>query len=397
MDKAVASHLLPALHDQAGAGFLAAYSIAASGEGYFLDRRFEHALLLLFADNGSPHAAREAVRRLRIDWSQVLEAVPMVFTPRSLQRHVRLFPLFGQHLAGHAQCLSGQALPLNGVTKPQAVERLAFLITAAIDASAALVPSRAEPHSLPQLRRLVRQLSGKETAPETSAADLFAQVQVYLRLFVDSLPAMASRRAPVVKTSAEPNLLAFYEDQQRLLVIIPSLSASLLRDIDWNSLARPMPSHLTTLNVATTDQLYLTIQAERSLDFVLGSYRRQWGAELLANLKVPIRSVYRQAARKPSDFLVNGVLGSYLLAQNDENVHRIIHDFQNRLLNMRLEHELLCRRLEKPITEPPDALPRRDELLPERIDAINEHFDWWATHYVQEMDDCEPDRRLGPP
>lgn len=390
------TYLLPALQEHDESQFLAAFSVPASGEGYFLNRRFEPALLLLFADGAPLHAAREAVLSLRMNWQQVLSTAPMVFTPQTLQRHVDLYPLFGQHVTRHAQCLVGQALSLDNTGSPHPVERLAFLITAAIDASAALVPSRAEAHSLAQLQRLAAQLGSDGSTSEASAADLFAQVQVYLRLFVDSLPMMSKKRTAVVKTSEEPNLLAFYEDQQRLLVLIPPLSASLLRKIDWSALARPMPSHLTTLNVATTDQLYLTIQSERSLDFVLGSYRRQWGADLLSGLEVPARAVYRQAARKPSTYLVDGVLGNYLIAPDDEAIHRVIHDYQNRLLNMRLEHELLCRLLDRPLAEPPAPLPRRDEPLSERIDAVVEHLDWWATHYVRQLAASKPDFRLSP-
>lgn len=397
MDQAVVDFLLPALHSGSGVQLLGAYQVSDSGEGYFLRQRFEPFLMLLFADDADPHAARHAIKGLRINWREVLNGPPLVFTLAMLKRHARLFPLFAQHVTKYAQRLSGQDLPVTSAVKAHPVERLAFLITMAIDASAALVPTRAGPHNLLELQRLSAQLSGKSSADNPSATDLFARVQIYLRHYVDSLPVMTGHRLPIVKSASAPNLLAFYEDQQRLLVIIPPLSASLLRMIDWSAIARPMPSHLTTLNVATTDQLYLTIQIERSLDFVLGSYRHQWGADLLSGLEVPARSVFRQAARKPSQALVEGLLGAYLMAPGDESVHRVIHDYQNRLLNMRLEHELLCRLLNVPISEPPNALPRRDESLAERIDAIIEHFDWWSSHYLSLMEASEPEQRLGPP
>lgn len=397
MDQAVVDFLLPALHSGSGVQLLGAYRIPDSGEGYFLPQRFEPILMLLFADDANPHEARNAIKQLRMNWRAILNGPPLVFTPSTLQRHARLFPLFAQHVTKHAQRLAGQDMPFTPTVKPHPVERLAYLITMAIDASAALVPARARPHSLPELRRLSAQLSGKDSTGNQSAVDLFAQVQIHLRHYVDSLPIMTGHRLPIVKSASAPNLLAFYEDQHRLLVIIPPLSASLLRTVDWSAIARPMPSHLTTLNVATTDQLYLTIQIERSLDFALGSYRHQWGAELLSGLEVPARAVFRQAARKPAQSLVDGLLGAYLIAQGEESVHRVIHDYQNRLLNMRLEHELLCRLLDVPIPEPPNALPRRDESLAERVDAIIEHFDWWSTHYLNLMEASEPELRLSPP
>jgi hypothetical protein len=63
---------------------------------------------------------------------------------------------------------------------------------------------------------------------------------------------------------------------------------------------------------------------------------------------------------------------------------------------MRLEHELLCRLLDRPLAEPPAPLPRRDEPLSERIDAVVEHLDWWATHYVRQLAASETDFRLSP-
>lgn len=208
---------------------------------------------------------------------------------------------------------------------------------------------------------------------------------------------MAQQHTRIVKDAREPNLLAFYEDQQRLLVIIPPLSGNLLRKIDWRVLAGPMPSQFTTLNVATTDQLFLTIQTTRALDFALGGFRRRWGAELLSGLHVTTRSVFRQAARRSASLLADGLLGAYLLAPDDEGVHRIIHDYQNRLLNLRLENELLYRLLDVSRSEPEQPLPRRDEPLTERIDAIAEHLRWWTKHYTQQMESYPVEHKLSPP
>ncbi|HZD11048.1 MAG TPA: hypothetical protein VE553_06875 [Candidatus Binatia bacterium] len=396
MHQAIIDQLLPAFGERLGTQFLAAYSVPPSADGYFLSQRFESSLLLFFSDDFPVHTAREVVNELGLNLQNELEAPPFVFTPSSLKQHAVLFPLLAHHIMRRGTRLCGLSLPLDTTKAPHPVERLAFLISESIAASAALVPEKSADHALPRLQRLASQLSNQSNSDAEPAAELFARVQTYLRYIVDSLPQMSGHRLPVIESADQPNLLAFYEDQERLLVVIPPLSANLLRRIDWSALAGPMPSSLTTLNVATTDQLFLTIQAQRPMDYLLGSYRRRWGAELLDNLQVSARAVFRQAARKPSSLLVDGVWGAYLVAQGDEGIHRIIHDSQNRLLNIRLEKELLCRLLHTPFSEPPEPLPRRDEPLSARIDAIVAHLKWWTTHYLEEMQQRPAEQKLSP-
>lgn len=397
MDRAVVEAFLPALQEQANVDLLAAYSVPPSGDGYFLTHRFEPTLLLLLDPQTHIHGARQAIQRLRIDWNNVLEAPPLVFTPGALEKHAGLFPLFARHLVTYAERLCGDDLPLISPPTPHPIERLAFLIAEAIEVSSALVPQNSDALALPRLQRLAAVLSDEAVDQDTSTADLFARVHIHLRRIVDSLPVMSKQHTPIVKDANERNLLALYEDQQRLLVVIPPLSGNLLRRIDWSALSKPMPSHLTTLNVTTTDQLYLTVQTTRPLDFALGGYRRLWGAELLSGLSVSARAVFRQAARRPSALLADGVLGAYLLTPADEAIHRVIHDYQNRLLNLRLEHELLCRLRGVPPSEPEKPLPRRNEPLPERIDAIIDNFRWWTGHYLQQMQTHPVEAKLSPP
>lgn len=403
MDSAVLDSFLPALQGHADVELLAAYSVPPVGDGYFLSYRFQPALLLLLAQPEQMHAARRAIQSLHMDWNNVLEAPPFVFTPSDLRYYTRLHPLFASHLATHAERLCGDALPLAPAPAPHPIERLAFLLAEAVDASAALAPQKADPLTFRRLQRLAQELSDQRQDSSLSlsedgqrAVDLFADLQVHLRLLVDSLPPIAKQGTKIVKDAAEPNLLAIYEDQERLLVIIPPLSGKLLREIDWSALSRAMSSNITTLNVASADQLYLTIHAARALDFVLGGYRRQWGVDLLSGLRVTARAVFRQAARRPSSLLGDGLLGAYLLAPDDEAIHRIIHDYQNRLLNLRLEHELLCRLLAVPRSEPKQPLPRRDEPPSERIEAIAEHLRWWTRHYLRQMDTYSVEHKLSP-
>jgi len=66
-------------------------------------------------------------------------------------------------------------------------------------------------------------------------------------------------------------------------------------------------------------------------------------------------------------------------------IHVLIHDLQNRLLNVQLEHELLYRLLSFERFDQP-ALPDRDAPSTERLDGIFEQLDWWSAQYVAKMD-----------
>ena len=395
MDHATVDQLLPTLQKEIGPALVAAYRVPATGDSYFFAQRFEDTLLLLLESESPLHLARESLIDRQVAVRDTLEAPPIVATPRSLARHVRLFPLLGHHLSTHAERLCGQPLTTQLAAKPHPLERRALIVREAIASSAALAPRNAEVVSLQRLRRLADHLSQNQNSPSISPNELFSQVQLHLRLYTESLPVTGAGQA-VVKSTDEPNLQALYEDQQRFLVIIPPLAANLLRKIDWTSLARPMPPHLTGLNVATAGQLFLTIQTDRPLDFALGGYRRIWGPDLLRTLSVSAAAVFRQAARKPSSLLVDGLLGAYLATNDDESVHRVIHDYQNHLLNIRLEHELLTRFFDVSPAEPPAPLPRRDESLPVRVDAIISYLNWWADHYLDEMEARSPQEKMSP-
>ncbi len=59
--------------------------------------------------------------------------------------------------------------------------------------------------------------------------------------------------------------------------------------------------------------------------------------------------------------------------------------------------KLLYRLLDVSRSEPEQPLPRRDEPLTERIDAIAEHLRWWTKHYTQQMESYPVEHKLNPP
>lgn len=86
----------------------------------------------------------------------------------------------------------------------------------------------------------------------------------------------------------------------------------------------------------------------------------------------------------PSHILVNALPHSFLTAANasDDTLHKLIHDFQNRMLNIQLENELLFRLGLIPAKfVPPEPLPDREASAKQRLTAIFQHLEWWADFY----------------
>jgi hypothetical protein len=109
-----------------------------------------------------------------------------------------------------------------------------------------------------------------------------------------------------------------------------------------------------------------------------------------------MRAVLQTAGRTPSRLLVEQISGDYLTAASDEALHMIVHDYQNRLLNLRLQHELLHRLHGLEAAEPPTPLPSRAAPFAERVAAVMEHLDWWAGHYAALFEQAPAGERVLP-
>jgi hypothetical protein len=130
--------------------------------------------------------------------------------------------------------------------------------------------------------------------------------------------------------------------------------------------------------------MQLILELERPLDLILRRYTHEWGDNLLGQIQPTKRQIFRQAARLPAEIQIDKLPNEYL-TQDHSKIHDIIHDFQNKLLNIQLEHELL-RRLEKiEKFNPPEPLPDRTASHPVRIEAIFKHLGWWSEFYTNLM------------
>lgn len=400
MKDSAINDLLAALERPLGNELQSVYRCSAHGHGYFSSSSAEILLLLLVSELPSLHRLREAYLSHTKAPAEKDGWQLIVATRSGLKRHLSLNPLLAHHLTSSGERIRGHDLFSRGTKQPPPGERVAFLAREAMEASAALAPdllsAEAAAGAKHRLFQLAAHLSPSPPSNTDPAAKLFTLVQIHLRQRIDEL-SLGKGTGEAAGKARPGSIQAAYQDQDRLLVVVSPPTADSLQEIDWPALARRVPPRLSQLTVVTSDQLNLVIRRERPFDYVLKSFQHLWGADPLQGLQVSAQAVFRQAARRPSRLLTSGVPGAYLAAPDDEAVHMVVHDFQNQLLNTRLEHELLHRFYGVQPAAPEEPLPRRDEPNTQRIEAILAHCNWWAAHYVRELKARERGQKMSPP
>jgi hypothetical protein len=116
----------------------------------------------------------------------------------------------------------------------------------------------------------------------------------------------------------------------------------------------------------------------------LNTYHHAWGVDPLASLPVKRWRVYRDMARLPSE-IQTVTMPATFVTTGDRDLAMMIHDYQNRLLNLQLRSELLSRTTKTSVVKPPDSLPDQAASASERLQAIYSNLGWWADFYTEAM------------
>ena len=142
----------------------------------------------------------------------------------------------------------------------------------------------------------------------------------------------------------------------------------------------------TGIQVCTPKQFQRAVQVQDLMAARLASYQLLWGRELLRELNFDQQRLIRNAAASATYWQVTA-LGQRMFTgvQSNENDQKLIHDMQNRLLNLRLQHDILGRLGLMPPGEPPIPMPGRTAPTIDRIRAIVAHFDWWSEFYLSQL------------
>ncbi|MBK9055791.1 MAG: hypothetical protein IPL78_34285 [Chloroflexi bacterium] len=181
---------------------------------------------------------------------------------------------------------------------------------------------------------------------------------------------------------------AIYEVTEEVLLILPDLSSARLAQTDWHAVADLLAGDYNGIRLTTPAQFHLALQYANPLGIRLMRYTLAWGLDGLTNVPISTTAICREAARNTSNILTT-LLPQMYLAANDDHVSKVVHDMQNKLLNVQLQHELLHRLLGWERVLPPFPLPDRHTPAQERIDANFAHLEWWSAYYSQHLPPTE--------
>ncbi len=344
-------------------------------------------LLLVISPDANMHTVRSSFHPLWQQHKTALKQPPLVVTRQALRRHLEFNPHLALDMLQHGMQLAGQPMPTNFFrTRVNPHELYAHFSQELLTASAALSQNSSPEDDL-RLSELVLQICARPASATETAVSRFSMVQQGLTAVLNQLPTaknwtQAAQHGP---TSPDiPGLQAIYTENNKNIFVFNQLTPRQIEQINWQTLAQNLPQTDGSLHVTTVAQFCLVALYEKALDLRFNKYQHQWGIPFLARLTASSRQILRQAARMPSHILVNALPHSYLTAANasDDTLHKLIHDFQNRMLNIQLENELLFRLGLIPAKfVPPEPLPDRDTSAKQRLSAIFQHLEWWADFY----------------
>lgn len=350
-------------------------------------------LLLVVSENLSIHTLRGLFLPLWPEYGRRLGRAPLVATRRTLARYLLLNPVFSDHLVRVGQPLvESESLPtvLPAQTSAQPHDICAYLAHQAMLVSPALVPELYTPQEqiahVRKLHSLARHIFGQAVDPQETAVSLFARIQEHLSSLIHALPDYQPWESTRTATSPMlPGLQATYtKDLEKLILVFNQITAVQFANIGWDKLAARLAKDYTGLYMTTSTQLRLISELETPLDLFFKRNAHTWGEDPLSSLQTSKYHKLRQAARRPAQILVESLPHAYLTSA-DNALSTVIHDFQNKLLNVQLENELLSRMGLIQHNRPPEPLPGREAPATERIQAIFAHLDWWAGHFTNGM------------
>ena len=183
-----------------------------------------------------------------------------------------------------------------------------------------------------------------------------------------------------------PKPVAIYLKLDQLILVTHDVQNTLTQ-VNPANLKPIMDSRSATgIQVCTPKQFQRAVQVQDLMAARLASYQLLWGRELLRELNFDQQRLIRNAAASATYWQVTA-LGQRMFTgvQSNENDQKLIHDMQNRLLNLRLQHDILGRLGLMPPGEPPIPMPGRTAPTIDRIRAIVAHFDWWSEFYLNQL------------
>ncbi len=382
----VLDSLLTALGDDVQAVYL----YGSYAQGFYQPGESDINVWVVTTDEADFAPAREA---LLMVWTEQVAAAfrtpPALVRHAAFSRHLQLNPALAYHLSHEGKLLAGEQI-LPTAPPPDPTDMLAQDIIQAMLASSAVASHLLDPEIAPerlhQLRHLARRLSRQPQSAELTPVQLLGCVQNQLQARLGALPNPPGPHPPPDELAPPllPDLQAIYEVAEEVLLVLPDLSSQRLGQTNWSEVGALLAGDYNGLRLTTSTQLNLALSVSNPLSIRLMRYTHVWGHDGLADVPVAVSGICREAARHCSQLLAV-TFPQMVLAAADEKSGKVIHDIQNKLLNIQLQHELLHRMLGWERTQPPMPLLDRHAPAWERIMANFAHLEWWTDYYGQKI------------
>lgn len=317
---------------------------------------------------------------------------PAVGILDDLERYSQHVPLGGSRLAS-AELVAGSDIlaHLRGRDPLESVDRMAEVARETLFASSLLAESSGDrPTTGGQPRQWERLdcaagLAGLAPGGGYTAVQFLAFLHSFLDDQRQDYPSYRWDGEPPVDTPPEhlPGLLSLYGLEDQLIIVMPRLGMELLQGIEWTRVTELVSGEFGELLVAAPWQLRLVALERMPIQLELQSLQWIWGSKILSDCSPQLCDVLSQAAGQAIRFLVEELIGGYLI-KPDEELGAHVHAVQNVLLNIQLRNELLGRARGVVVGQPPEPLPGRGTPVYLRVAANVTHFRWWSERLSSE-------------
>jgi hypothetical protein len=317
----------------------------------------------------------------------------LVTTSETLSRHFDFDPELAEGLLERGRLFFGEHVPPAKVPTVSDAERLARIARAAYSCSALLAPGLLSTHEATHLQSSLYSLyeSLVDASPDPALPPLHLLRDVYQVLarrlagYEDPGHQLDSRTP---KAQPMSGVIAVYEKQQGLIIVVEEDwlddFATRVSTDGWQRLSERADGHYRSIHVTTAKQLRLLAGIDDAADYFLGYYARIWGQDILGDLDIDHKRVLRDLGRWPS-YLALAEMAQLLASSADNELFMLVHDLQNKLLNVQLRNELFSRRLGLKPQAPPITLPEPSAPVQQRLEAVSAHLLGWADHYWEAM------------
>ncbi len=376
---------LDVLQEGLGEHLLGLFLYGSLAQRHYVPGRSDVNLIAIISEGADMFALREAYLPAWWRYRAVLRRPPLIARQHAFIRHLKLYPTLASHLIKQGERLAGSIQ----IEEPKlnVQEAMAELVAEAMDVSQAITPKLlpADESNKPRWRlyRLARRL-GIDVSGTTGPVHLFGLIQERLAAALSKMPDDWQPQRLAGAPPLIPDLQAIYLQSDSLIFVLPEFTPGGLYETDWEGIGAQVEGQCDGLRLTNPQQLRLAIEYVYPLEHLLTSFQLDWGADILADVSPEKRYVMRGAGRMPSTYEIDLLPQKFLTCEEDE-LGKLIHDFQNRLLNVQLRHELLIRFKHAATKAPPESLPDRTEVPARRIGAIFRHFNWWANYYTNRM------------